>query len=84
MAALSDSDRAGLLKAFGADVSQARTALNLSRAELRAAINSIDDWIDSNAASFNAAIPQPARGALTGQQKADLLLRVVRRRFEVT
>jgi hypothetical protein len=53
-------------------------------AELRAAVDAIDQWIDDNASSFNSSIPQPARSSLTAKQKARLLVWVVRRRFEVT
>jgi hypothetical protein len=55
----------------------------LTKADLKAAVDAIDAWIDANAASFNQAIPQPARGALTAKQKAWLFFFVVRRRFEV-
>lgn len=56
---------------------------SLTKAELRDAVNAIDQWIEDNAASFNLAIPQPARSALTAAQKVALFLYVVRRRFEV-
>lgn len=59
-------------------------ACAVSKADLQAAINAIDDWVDANAASFNVAIPQPARSALTIKQKAWLLTFVVRQRFEVS
>lgn len=55
----------------------------VTKAQLRAAIDAIDDWVEENAASFNLAIPQPARGALSARQKAGLLNYVVTRRFEV-
>lgn len=80
MAALSNADRAlcwaeamrpGGLGATGA----------LSKAELRAAVDAIDQWVDDNASSFNSAIPQPARGTLTAKQKAQILMLVVQRRF---
>lgn len=83
MAVLSDNDRFEIVKRFGSDLSASRTAFNLSRADLRAAINAIDDWVDANAAAFNTAIPQPARGTLTAKQKAQLLFFVVNRRFDV-
>ncbi len=55
----------------------------ITKADLAAAVNAIDDWVDANAAAFNTAIPQPARAQLTAKQKARLLMHVVRRRFEV-
>ena len=56
----------------------------LTKAQLRAAVDAIDDWVDANAAAFNTAIPQPARGVLTSKQKALALMFVVAKRREVT
>lgn len=84
MAVLADSDRLNIVKQFGAGLSFARTTFNLSKPDLRAAVNAIDDWVDTNAAAFNTAIPQPARGTLTAKQKAQLLFYVVNKRFDVT
>lgn len=53
----------------------------LTKADLRAALNALDDFLNSNAATINAAIPQPARSALTTSQKARLLMFVVRKRY---
>lgn len=55
--------------------------LSITKAELRAAIDAIDQWVSDNAASFNSAIPQPARGALSAAQKAFLLQIVVAKRY---
>ena len=55
----------------------------LTKNDLRAAVDAIDNWVDTNSAAFNSAIPQPARGALTARQKAALLMFVVSRRFSV-
>ncbi len=84
MAVLTDPDRKALQQAWCAELSRRRTPFNLSRADLRAAVNAIDDWVDANSTAFNQAIPQPARAALTAQQKAELLMFVVQRRFEVS
>lgn len=81
MAAMSDADRVNLF----AEINRDHTAiegLSLTKAELRAALNAADDWLSSNAASFNAALPQPARGSLTAGQKASLLMYVARQRRE--
>jgi hypothetical protein len=56
---------------------------SLTKIELRAAINATDDWIVANVASFNAALPLPARTVLTTQQKALMFSYVVRRRWLV-
>lgn len=82
MAVLSDADRLAIVQQFAADISFARKAFNLSKPDLRAAVNAIDVFVDTNAAAFNTAIPQPARGTLTAREKAELFFRVVRKRFD--
>lgn len=52
------------------------------KADVLAAINATDDWLEANAASFNAALPAAARTGLTSKQKARLLVAVIRRRYE--
>lgn len=84
MPVLSNADRLALGQQFCSDVSAARTPFSVSRAEFRAAVDAIDDWVDANAAAFNTAIPLPARTALTVKQKAQILMYVMRRRFEVS
>lgn len=83
MATLPNLDRADVWAKMMSDASNTRDSLPLVKADLRAAVNAVDDWVDANAAAFNTAIPQPARGALTAKQKAKLLFYVVNRRFEV-
>lgn len=53
----------------------------ITKPDLRAAVNAADDWIDSSAANFNAALPQPFRGAATTDQKYLLLMCVLERRM---
>jgi hypothetical protein len=79
MAVLTDPDRADLW----ADYMRDNTAPYgvLTKADLRAAVNALDDYFNANAAAINAAIPQPARGALSAAQKARLLQLVVARRY---
>lgn len=84
MAVLSDQNRSGVWAAYMEDTSRDRGPLPLTKADLRAAVDAIDAWVDTNASAFNSAIPQPARGALTSKQKAGLLLYVVKRRYEVS
>lgn len=81
MAALSDVVRRQVLGRFMSEKSALREGIaTVTKAELLAAVNGIDAWIEANAAEFNAAIPEPARGALTAQQKVDLFLLVLLRR----
>ena len=81
MAALSESDRVEIWAAFMRQNDELSTT---EKAALRAAVDATDTWVDANAAAFNQALPQPARGALTGRQKARLLMLVVNKRFQVT
>lgn len=69
---------------FCSEISSARLPIDLTKTELRAAINAIDQWIDDAQGSFNLAIPQPARGVLTAKQKAQLFFAVARRRLDLT
>jgi hypothetical protein len=50
---------------------------------MRAAVDATDDWIEANQASFNSALPLPARTALTSKQKVRLFLSVAQMRFNV-
>ena len=81
MAVLSDSDRTATWAELMSEWSNARESVAITKADLRAAVDAIDAWLNGNATSANAAIPQPARGALTAAQKARLLMFVVRRRY---
>lgn len=81
MTALTDAARIAIWKEYGEEISAVRESVgNLTKAQLKAAIDAIDAWAGANAASFNSAIPQPARGVLTASQKARLLMLVVARR----
>lgn len=81
MANLSDNDRRDVWADLMADISRDRESISISKTELRAAVDAIDAWMSTNAASLNAAIPQPARGALSASAKARLLTAIVRKRY---
>ncbi len=57
------------------------TSTAFTKADLAAGIGAIDDWIDANQASFNAALPQPFRSSATQAQKAELFGYVLWRRI---
>lgn len=84
MAVLSGAERLAVFGTVASDLSNTRTSIALVKDELKAAVNAIDDWVEANQTSFNNAIPQPARSSLTTKQKAQLLMYVVRRRYEVS
>lgn len=61
-----------------------RESISVTKQDLRAALDAIDDWIDAQTASFNAAIPLPARTELSAAQKSRLFSMLLAKRFEVT
>lgn len=79
--ALSEQDR----QAANAELQRlwSRLALpcGVTKTQLKAAVDAVDDWCDTNQASFNTAIPQPTRGILSADQKGWLLCYVVRKRI---
>jgi hypothetical protein len=83
MAVLPDQDRFECWQRSMELMSEIREGCTISKQDLRAAVNAIDTWVNDNAATMNAAIPQPARSALTQKQKARLFTLVVHRRYEV-
>lgn len=80
MAVLSDQDRATVWAEY---MRAQEGAHALTKADLRAAVDALDAWVDTNAAALNQAIPQPARAALTTKQKAKLFMYVVGQRYRV-
>ena len=51
-----------------------------TKAQLKAALDATDNWIQANDAAFNAALPQPFRNAATAKQKTLLFCYVAMRR----
>ncbi len=84
MAELSDADRRAAWADFMREESNERHAMTLTKADLRAAFDAIDNWVDGQAATINAAIPQPARAQLTTRQKAKLMAMVLKARYGVS
>lgn len=58
-----------------------RDALEITKSNVKAAFDALDDWVNSQQSTINAAIPLPARTALTTAQKAMLLIAVLDRRY---
>lgn len=81
MAVLPDQDRLELFAEFCRVASDKHESLNLTRADMRAAVNAIDDFLHNNAGAINTAFPQPARSVLTVAQKAKIFAWVALRRF---
>lgn len=85
MANLSDSDRfettGEVMRKQNITFTLLSDITGLTKPELRAAINALDDYMNTNSLAINNSIPQPARGVLTAQQKAALLVYVIHKRF---
>lgn len=75
--ALSTQDRTRTSAQFMRDIKE---SFGITKADLLAAIGGLDDYLDTNAAAINTAIPQPARSALTAAQKASLVAYIALRR----
>lgn len=76
MATLSAQDRLDAVADYIRD-----DGVSITKADLRAAFNALDDWFDTNAATLNAVLPQPARSDLSTAQKARLLRAVIAKRY---
>jgi hypothetical protein len=53
---------------------------NVNKAELRAAVDATDTWIEDNQSSYNTALPQPFRNRATVAQKTFVFCYVALRR----
>jgi len=82
-AVLPDADRKNVWAEYMRLTSNRRDPMPLSKTDLRAAVNAVDQWVNDNAGSYNSAIPLPARTSLTTKQKVELLLFIAKRRWEV-
>ena len=78
MALLSEPDRIVVWQRW---MRENNESCGISKADLRAAVDALDQFLEDNAGAINTAIPQPARGALTVAQKARLLAYVTIRRW---
>jgi len=80
MAVLSTNDRIAVWEQWMRENRDTITGA-LTKAQLRAAVDALDDFLNTNATAINNAIPAAARTALSTSQKAALLNYVVLRRW---
>jgi hypothetical protein len=78
MAVLSDADRAEVAAEFTQLATGPHTIV---KADIRAAVNGLDDWYNTNAPAANQALPQPARSAMSLTDKALLSNLIVSKRY---
>lgn len=82
MAVLTDQQRAdGVATLQRSDSFRSTIWSGVTKADLAAAFNALDSFMDANASAINQAIPLPARTALSTAQKALILTWVVQKRF---
>lgn len=77
MAVLPDEDRR---RCFAHYMRQPFGNTALSKSDLRAAFDAMDDFLNTNGAAINNALPTNAKNNLTGAQKATVLAYVAFRR----
>lgn len=77
MAVLIDADRVTVWAQMMSDNTE---ACSITKADLRAAVNALDDFLEANATAINNTLPAAAKAGLSLAQKARLLSYVVRRR----
>ena len=89
MAVLTNEERKEVTGQFMEQISDANESINdLRKPDIRAAVNGLDDWLEgmyrapAALGAWNQAIPTPARGNLTDDQRNRLLSLVQAKRFE--
>jgi len=83
MAVLPDVDRISIRQQIAQLLSNSREEISVSKPDLKAAVNSIDQYLEDNAVAINNALPAAAKSNLTKQQKAMLMAYVTLKRYEV-
>ena len=81
MAILPDEDRVEIWAQLMREYSHDEESIGIEKPDLRAAVNAVDQWLESNAVSANDALPEPAKSKLTKQQKALIMSYVIQKRY---
>lgn len=81
MAALSTEIRENVWRALNRTITANKTDCSITKADLLAAVNAADTWVDNNAASFNSALPVAFRTWASVGMKATLLAVVALARY---
>jgi 5-methylthioribose kinase len=84
MAVLLDAIRKEIWSDFMEECSSLWEKLDLNKNEIKAAVDATDQWLEDNDISYNNALPAAAKNNLNKKQKARLLMKVIRLRYEVT
>ena len=81
MTALPDLNREAVRSRLAQQWSRDFSEIAITKADLRAAVNAIDDYFNTNAATINQVLPEAARTGLTQGQKAYLLTTILEERY---
>lgn len=81
MAVLEDNDRRSVWAEFMQAMGPANRDGGMTKVDFRAAVDAMDLFIANNAATINAAFPQPARTALTNVEKIGIFAWVALKRY---
>lgn len=82
MAVMTDPQRAECNAEFMREISDARQACNgLTKADILAAVNALDQYLSDNAAAINSALPLPFRTSASTALKARLMKAVITKRY---
>lgn len=78
MAVLTNAER---IKRWARFMRENNESIPVSKDQLRAVYDAVDDFVETIQTPYNQAIPQPARGLLSSRQKARILMDVIEERF---
>lgn len=81
MAVLEDSDRESVWADFMRRMGPETRSGALTKADLRAAVNAMDVYVQNNAAAINNAFPVASRQALTNVEKIGIFAYVALKRY---
>ena len=81
MAVLSETERFEVWAQYMRDNIIANATI--TKPELRAAVDAIDDFLQNNANLINNQFPQPAKAELTAAEKAAIVMYVTAKRYGV-
>lgn len=81
MAVLTEQDRQDCSSEFQRDESRDRTPINGLKSDVKILMDSLDDYLDTNAGAMNQSIPSAQRSMFTTAQKARALIYIVNKRY---
>lgn len=80
MAVLTEPERRHVWAELQRLWSRKRSPCGIVKDDLFAAVAAADDALEAWVATYNAALPQPARGVLNQEMKGEILMLVIRMR----